>query len=188
MPYKSTGSLVALGPTQLAAAADPLAQAVAVGSWSWMVPVVRVGAAVAALGSFLALLLGVSRTTLAMARDGHLAKMLSGVHPRYGVPHHAEIAIGVVVALLASLVDLRGAIGFSSFAVLVYYAVANASAWTLHPGITRRIVPAFGLAGCLIIAFSLPIGSVIAGVLVLGIGVLWWAARYWVRRPAQPIS
>jgi APA family basic amino acid/polyamine antiporter len=54
----------------------------------------------------------------------------------------------------------------------------------LHPGIIRRIVPAFGLAGCLIIAFSLPIGSVIAGVLVLGIGVLWWATRYWVRRPA----
>lgn len=178
--------LVALGPTQLATAVDPLAQAVAVGSWSWMVPVVRVGAAAAALGSFLALLLGVSRTTLAMARDGHLPKMLSGVHPRYGVPHRAEITVGVVVALLASLVDLRGAIGFSSFAVLVYYAVANASAWTLHPAVIRRIVPTFGLAGCLIIAFSLPIGSVLAGLLVLGIGVLWWAIRHWTRRPPQP--
>ena len=29
--------------------------------------------------------------------------------------------------------DLRGAIGFSSFAVLTYYAIANASAWTLPP-------------------------------------------------------
>ena len=35
-------------------------------------PVVRAGAAVAALGSMLALMLGVSRTTLAMARDRHL--------------------------------------------------------------------------------------------------------------------
>ena len=29
--------------------------------------------------------------------------------------------------------DVRGAIGFSSFGVLAYYAVANASAWTLSP-------------------------------------------------------
>ena len=184
----AVAALLALGPAGLAAAADPLAQAVAVGSWSWMVPVVRVGAAVAALGSFLALLLGVSRTTLAMARDGHLPKMLAAVHPRYGVPHRAEITVGIVVAVLASLVDLRGAIGFSSFAVLAYYAVANASAWTLHPGISRRIVPALGLAGCVIIAFSLPIGSVISGVIVLGIGMLWWATRHLIRRPAQPVE
>src|SRR6476661_5633484 len=45
----AVAALLALGPTQLAAAADPLAQAVAVGSWSWLVPVVRIGAAVAAL-------------------------------------------------------------------------------------------------------------------------------------------
>ena len=48
----AVAALLALGPTGLAAAVDPLAQAVAVGSWSWMVPVVRVGAAVAAFGSF----------------------------------------------------------------------------------------------------------------------------------------
>ena len=38
----------------------------------WLVPVVGAGAAVAALGSLLALILGVSRTALAMARDRHL--------------------------------------------------------------------------------------------------------------------
>jgi APA family basic amino acid/polyamine antiporter len=32
---------------------------------------------------------------------------------------------------VAAVVDVRGAIGFSSFAVLLYYAIANASAWTL---------------------------------------------------------
>ena len=94
-------------------------------------PVVRIGAAVAALGSLLSLVLGVSRTTLAMARDRHLPAGLAAVHPRFGVPHRAEVAVGVVVAALAAVADVRGAIGFSSFAVLLYYAVANASAWTL---------------------------------------------------------
>lgn len=31
-----------------------------------------------------------------------------------------------VAAVVAAVVDLRGAIGFSSFAVLLYYAIANA--------------------------------------------------------------
>jgi hypothetical protein len=47
----------------------PLADAVRAAGAPGLVPVVRAGAAIAALGSLLALILGVSRTTLAMARD-----------------------------------------------------------------------------------------------------------------------
>ncbi|WP_370942804.1 APC family permease [Amycolatopsis sp. cg5] len=167
--------LSALGPDRLAAAPDPIAAAVA---GTWLTPVVRVGACVAALGSLLALILGVSRTTLAMARDGHLPQSLSSVHPRFGVPHRAEVAVGVTVAVLVSIVDLRGAIGFSSFAVLVYYAIANASALTLR---TRRLVPAAGLLGCLVVAFSLPLASVLFGCAVFAIGAGIWV----IRRPAR---
>ncbi len=140
---------------------------------------VRVGAAVAALGSLLALVLGVSRTTLAMARDGHLPRVLSAVHPRFRVPHRAEIAVGVAVAILVSVVDLRGAIGFSSFAVLVYYAIANASAWTLHrdEGRPPRFVPVVGLVGCLVLALTLPGAAVLAGALVLALGAATWGVR-----------
>ena len=60
----------------------------------------------------------------------------------------------------------RGAIGFSSFAVLLYYAIANASAWTLG----RRIIPAVGLVGCLVLAFVLPVLSVAVGAAVVAIG------------------
>jgi basic amino acid/polyamine antiporter, APA family len=75
--------------------------------------VVRAGATVAALGSLLALILGVSHTTLAMARDRHLPHALAAVHPRFRVPHRAEVTVRVVVAVLVATVDLRGAIGFS---------------------------------------------------------------------------
>jgi APA family basic amino acid/polyamine antiporter len=142
-------------------------------------PAVRAGAALAALGSLLALLLGVSRTTLAMARDRHLPPALAAVHPRYAVPHRAEVAVGAVVAVLVSTVDLRGAVGFSSFAVLTYYAIANASALTL-PG--RRLLPLVGLAGCVVLAATLPWPSVATGAAVLALGALAYLLR---RRPAD---
>lgn len=134
----------------------------------------------AALGSLLALILGVSRTTLAMARDHHLPHALAAVHPKFQVPHRAELVVGTVVAVLAATTDVRGAIGFSSFGVLAYYAIANASAGTLAPdeGQPARIIPVVGLAGCLVLAFALPASSVIAGAAVLAAG----AAAYAVRR------
>ena len=167
-----------LGSAALASASAPLADAVRAAGLSWMEPVVRVGAAVAAVGSLLALILGVSRTTLAMARDGHLPRGLAAVHPRFNSPHRAEVVVGVVVAVVAATVDVRGAIGFSSFAVLLYYAIANASAFTLG----RRVIPVIGLAGCLLLAFLLPVSSVLVGAAVVAVG----AAAYVATRSARP--
>ncbi|MGQ4439157.1 APC family permease, partial [Streptomyces violaceoruber] len=169
--------LSVLGPVGLGQATAPLADAVRAAGLPGLVPVVRAGAAVAALGSLLALILGVSRTTLAMARDRHLPQALAAVHPRFQVPHRAELAVGAVVAVLAATVDVRGAIGFSSFGVLVYYAVANASAWTLDPSRLSRVVPALGLIGCVVLAFSLPAVSVVVGVGVLAVGVVAYGVR-----------
>lgn len=166
-----------LGP-DLSASAAPLADAVRAAGTRWLEPVVRVGAAVAALGSLLSLILGVSRTGLAMARDGHLPATLAAVHPRFAVPHRAEVTVGVVVAVVAAVADVRAAIGFSSFAVLVYYAIANASAWTLDSSPSRRVTPAVGLAGCLVLALCLPAASALAGAAVLAVGaVVYTVAR-----------
>lgn len=180
----AVAALSALGPQRLAESAAPLADAVRAAGTGWLLPVVRVGAAVAALGSLLALILGVSRTTLAMARDRHLPHALSAVHPRFGVPHRAELLVGVVVAVLAAAADLRGAIGFSSFAVLIYYAVANASALTLgsDEGRPHRVIPLVGLVGCLALAFAMPLSSVLSGAAVLGVGVAAYALRRVRRR------
>jgi APA family basic amino acid/polyamine antiporter len=171
--------LAVLGSDGLASAPAPLADAVRAAGLPGLTPIVRAGAAVAAIGSLLALLLGVSRTTLAMARDRHLPYALAAVHPRHGVPHRAELAVGAVVAILAATADLRGAIGFSSFGVLAYYAIANASALTLTAAEGRppRAVPALGLAGCLTLAFALPLASVLTGAAVLTVGALAYAVR-----------
>ncbi|MBU9762804.1 amino acid permease [Mycobacterium sp. TNTM28] len=165
--------LAVLGGPGLATAPAPLADAVAAAGAPHWQPVVRAGAAVAALGSLLTLILGVSRTTLAMARDHHLPHGLAAVHPRFNVPHRAEVVVGIVVATLAAVVDLRGAIGFSSFAVLLYYAIANAAAWTLG----HRVIPMAGLTGCVVLAFALPPASVITGLAATAVGAAIYAAR-----------
>jgi APA family basic amino acid/polyamine antiporter len=171
--------LATLGPSRLARATAPLVDTVTTAGASWLAPAVRVGAALAALGSLLALILGVSRTVFAMARDRHLPALLDAVGRRTRVPYRAGMAVGVAVAVLVLAVDLRAAIGFSSFGVLVYYAIANASALTLRAdeGAPRRPIPLLGLAGCLLLAATLPARSVLAGLGVFAVGTVLWLLR-----------
>jgi len=173
--YAAVGvcALLAAGPDALAASSTPIATAVEAVDAAWAVPVVRIGAAVASLGSLLALIAGLGRTSLAMARNGDLPHGLAAVHPRFQIPHHAELAVGATVSVLVLTTDLRGAIGFSSFGVLVYYAVANASAFTQAGAHRRwpRWVNVAGCAACVLLVATLPLAAVIAGVVVFGVGL-----------------
>jgi APA family basic amino acid/polyamine antiporter len=116
-----------------------------------------------------------------MARNGDLPRPLAAVDPRHQVPARAELAVAAAVALLVTTTDLRGAIGFSSFGVLVYYAVANASAYTQGPEHRRwpRSLNVAGLVGCLVLVATLPLSSVAAGATVLAVGL---AGRAVLRR------
>jgi APA family basic amino acid/polyamine antiporter len=172
-------ALIALGADGLAASSAPIASTVDAAGWDALTPVVRLGAALASLSVLLSLLAGVSRTTFAMARGRDLPAWFGAVHEQHRVPHRAVIAIGAVVAVLAATLDLRSAIGFSSFAVLLYYTVANASAWTLAP--TERRWPcwiaAAGVVGCIALAISLPAPTIVAGVVLFALGVVFFVSR-----------
>lgn len=166
--------LATLGADGIAASATPLASVVGSGTWAWVALVVRVGAAVAALGALLALVAGLSRTSLAMAREHDLPKWLAAVHPRYQVPHRAEVVLAVVICAVIAVADLRGAIGFSSFGVLVYYLVANIAAFT-QPDADRRYpkaLQAIGALACVALVATLPPSSILTGVSVFVVGIL----------------
>lgn len=171
--------LSVLGPEGVASATAPLAAAAEASTWAWAPAVVRIGGAAASLGALLALIAGVGRTSLAMARENDLPGWLAAVHPRYRVPHHAEVALAVVVCLLVLTVDLRGAIGFSSFGVLLYYLVANLSAFTQDPTHRRfpRVLQVLGAAGCAVLVTTLPLTSVVAGLGVFALGVAYRLTR-----------
>ena len=76
--YAAVGlaALAAAGPDALAASTHPLTTAVEAAGAAWAAPLVRVGAAVASLGALLALIAGLGRTGLAMARNGDLPRWL----------------------------------------------------------------------------------------------------------------
>lgn len=179
-------ALGTLGPDALAASSAPLADTVASSGWHWAVPLVRVCAVAAAAGALLALLAGIGRTTLAMARDSELPAWLAGVHPRFHVPHRAMVTVGTIVIVLVLTTDLRGAIGFSSFGVLLYYAVANVSALS-QPASQRRyprILAVVGVSGCLLLVATLPPSSIAAGLIVLAVGVAYRLVRRALARRA----
>ncbi|MFG2009224.1 APC family permease [Micromonospora sp. NPDC048868] len=170
-----------LGADRLAGSAAPLADVVTAAGLPGLAWLVRAGATVAVTGVLLSLLAGVGRTALAMARRRDLPGALAAVHPVHRVPHRAELAVAAVVVVIVLLGDVRGAIGFSSCTVLVYYAITNAAALTLgrDPGrrLPVRTLAVLGLAGCLLLAVNLPPASVLAGVAVLAVGALWYAVR-----------
>jgi APA family basic amino acid/polyamine antiporter len=170
----AVSALSGAGAPAIAASPAPLATAVEGGRLEWLSPAVRIGATVASLGVLLSLIVGVSRTVFAMAAKRDLPPFFAAVHPRYRVPHRAELAVGAVVATVAAIADVRSAIGFSSFCVLAYYAVTNAAAWTLDSGsrVRHRGIAALGLLGCLVVAFTLPWPSVAAGAALLAAGTL----------------
>ncbi len=165
----AVAALLAAPPSLLASTQAPLRAVVRAGSLDGFAPVVQVGAAIASLGVLLSLLAGVSRTVFAMAANRHLPHALSAVHDRRRIPHRAELLVGAVVVVVASLADIRNAIGFSSFCVLFYYAVANASALTLR---RRLLVPAAGVIGCLVLAFTLPLTSIAVGAATIAAAAL----------------
>lgn len=156
-----------LGVSRLASSVRPLADAVAASPTSpaWAESLVRAGATVAATGVLVALLAGVGRTVFAMAAGGDLPGALGAVSPRTHVPARAELAVAAATALVVMIGGLVGALAFSAFTVLLYYAVANAAALRLRPLERRwpRALAVAGLGGCLLLALTLPPATVLAG-------------------------
>ncbi|MCI2957924.1 APC family permease [Agromyces atrinae] len=170
----AVAALSTLGAARLAGSTAPLADVVSRNGWSWAVPLVTVGAAIATLGALLALIPGIGRTSLAMARTGDLPHGLARIDGRFGTPARAEALVAALVIVVVLVADVRGVIGFSSFGVLLYYLVANLSALRMTPG--ERLYPrAFalvGAAGCVVLVATLPLASVLAGAAVLAIGLV----------------
>lgn len=167
---------------QLAATKTPLLDAVLRSQFAAGAPAVQAGAAAACLGALLALITGVGRTTFAMARERDLPRPLARIGGKHTVPYVAELAVAAVVILLLLTADVMTVVGFSSFGVLLYYAVANASAFTLreHPGYAPKWLNAAGFLGCLLLAFTLPAASVLTmtAVLALGVAGRWLVLRF----------
>lgn len=176
--------LVHLPVDVLASTRTPLLDAVEQSRLSAGAPLVQAGAAAASLGALLALITGVGRTAMAMAREHDLPGPLARVGGRHPVPVTAELTVAAVVVLLLLTTDVLTVVGFSSFGVLLYYAVTNAAAFTLQdrPRHAPKWLNAAGLAGCLLLAFTLPAASALGMAAVMAAGLAGRAVVLRVRK------
>lgn len=153
----------------------PLRAVIEQGPLSGFAPLIGLAAATAAFGVLLNLVPGISRTVLAMARQRDLPAWWATVSPTRSLPVRAEVSTAAVAIMLVLTTDLRGSIALSGVAVLWYYALTNAAALRLGPDRRRWPVgfAVIGLIGCLVLAFSLPLTSILlaAGALVAGLAV-----------------
>lgn len=166
-------ALAVVPASALAATSAPLQLVIDAGRFSALGPVVNIGAGIAALGVLLNLIPGVSRTSLAMARERELPHWFAHIDTSRSLPLRAELTVAAVVIALVVVLDLRGAIGISGVAILTYYAITNAAALTLGRE-QRRWPPAIasvGLIGCMVLVAALPPAAIVTGVVTLLIGV-----------------
>jgi len=163
--------LMRLGAHGLAASSSPLADAVGPGAETF----IRITAAVACLGSLLSVLAGLSRTSLAMARDGELPGRLAGISERTAAPVFAELAVAVVGVAAVLLLDPARLVGVSACAVLGYYGIAHlaAIARARRLGARPPVLPLLGLLGCAALALSTPWPAIVgvAVLVLLAVGV-----------------
>jgi APA family basic amino acid/polyamine antiporter len=166
-----------LGADRLAQQMSPLATLVDTRGAPGLGVLVRVGAAVAAGSALLTVLVGVSRTALAMARGIDLPRGLDRVSRR-GTPWLADLAGGAVAAGIAVLAGPVAAIALSACSVLVYYGVINIAALRLQP--TERTWPRWtsilGLVLCVLLAVLLPLAQVL--ITAAALAVVWTACTF----------
>jgi APA family basic amino acid/polyamine antiporter len=172
-----------LGIEALAASATPVADAVGE-PWKAALGAIAV---LAALGSLMTILAGLSRTALAMA-EGHDAPPLVGyVGPKTGTPVVAEALMAVIAIVVVFAVDPFWLVSASSGSVLTYYAIAHLSALQ-QPASERfvpRVVQVAGLVGCVALVVALPAFTLVTSAVLLGVSmVLWWG----VVKPRQKLG
>ncbi len=174
-------TLGVLGAGNMAKDDVPLFKAAvqAIGAWGgWMI---LVAAWLASISELVSDLLSVSRVALAMGEAHELPKWFGEVHPRFKVPRHAVLAIGLFVVAVVLVFDLRQVLPLASFYLLVWFAVTHYSALQLkkEQRLFSRFFSWFGLAGCFALLFFIPPFA-----LIIGTGTLTLAAgvRFIVRR------
>jgi APA family basic amino acid/polyamine antiporter len=167
--------LSTLGETALATSVAPVAEV----SPPSLVVVVVIAAALASLGSLATVLAGLSRVSLAMAREGNLPGPLARVWGRTSSPAIAEAAVAVVTIVLVLTLDPVWLVGASAGSVLLYYALAHWSALA-QPSPERvvwRGLPVIGLVGCVVLAATLPVVSTVTTVVLVAAGLLFWEVK-----------
>jgi basic amino acid/polyamine antiporter, APA family len=191
--YMAVGlvAIVSVGAETFAAAGTEKAAPLEVVARRFDIPgvaiIVAAGAVTAMLGVLLNLILGLSRVVLAMGRRRDIPALFGRVGESSAAPTAAVVLVGLLIAGLVLIGDVKTTWSFSAFSVLIYYAITNLSALRLkhEERLYPRLIPWLGLFSCLFLAFWVDPVIWMAGLGLIAGGLIWhWLAG----RMAGPAS
>ncbi len=106
---------------------------------------------------FLALMPGISRIYVAMARDGILPGALSTIHKKFNSAYISELIVFITVVVGIYQLNVINSIKLSSFFILIYYSITNLSVIKLKKNqrIYSVVVAYYGIFMCIVFASSL---------------------------------
>jgi APA family basic amino acid/polyamine antiporter len=162
-----------------------------------LVAAVALGALIATASVLLTNLIGLSRVSYAMARDGQLPKTVAKVSSKYGTPYVSILVMGAILVVLTFALDLIQAAAITSFALLATHVVVNLSAIRLRKKMSDStsfripfypLVPVLGLGSCIILMFSLPQESWIVAAIVVTISAILYLLKKKLESRNNPFS
>jgi len=141
--------------------------------------VLAIGAMTAMLGVLLNLILGLSRVLLAMGRRADAPRFLARLNREQNSPYWAVIVVGIAIALLVFLGNVKTTWSFSAFSVLIYYAITNLASLKLSS--SERLYPVWvgwlGLLSCVFLAFWVDSAIWQVGLGLIVAGLVWHKIR-----------
>ena len=173
-----------VGASGLSQSGSPLAAAIGITGSTPAVLLISAGAMIATASVLLTTIMGISRIMFAMARTGDLPAFLKRIHPRFSTPHYAIWISGACMIAAIILADLTLVVAVSTFAMLIFYLIANIAAFKL-PSENRQypsIVPIIGAVSCFGLIAFLTINSWIIGIIGLAIGIFWYGIKRRITR------
>lgn len=177
-----------VGAPALSRSGSPLADAIRVTGSSPAVLLISTGAMIATASVLLTTIMGISRIVFAMSRKGDLPAFLNRLHPRFNTPHYAIWLSGACMIAAILLADLTLVVAVSTFAMLVFYLIADIAALRIPSDFQKypRIVPLIGAVSCIALIGFLTINSWLIGCIGLVIGMVYYGIhRQVTRRPGD---
>jgi APA family basic amino acid/polyamine antiporter len=133
---------------------------------NWLRIVTDLGVIVGLASTVLVMLLGQTRVSYSMARDGLLPVKLGAVHPKFGTPYVVTIFIGALCCLLAAFFPVGLLATLVNIGTLLAFVVVSAGVWVLRvrqPELPRPfrtpfvpLVPILGILFCFGLILTLP--------------------------------
>ena len=173
----------------LAQSGSPLADAAKATGNYVLVAAVSLGALIATVSVLLTNLIGLSRVSFAMARDGQLPKTAAKISSRFGTPYISILVMGAITVFLPLILDLKQTVAMTSFGILSTHVVVNLSAIRLRKKMPHSttfrapfypLIPLLGILSCIILMFSLPEESwIVAAVIVTASASFYFLKSKW---------